>query len=169
MTLSVLFTLAIVLTSCNADEPGAPPQAVLPPATDIPVTPGEPDDDNNDQDNPMSNNLKITVGSTAFNVILEDNATAKAFTTRLPITVNMSELNGNEKYFNLSAGLPAAAFNPGTIRTGDLMLYGSATVVLFYQTFSTSYSYTRIGRVNNPSGLAYALGAGRVQVKFELQ
>ena len=41
------------------------------------------------------------------------------------MTVDMSELHGNEKYYYLSNGLPTASSNPGTIRTGDLMLYGS--------------------------------------------
>ena len=85
------------------------------------------------------------------------------------MTVNMPDLNRNEKYYYLSGSLPTAASNPGTIRTGDLMLYGSNCVVLFYESFSTSYSYTRLGRVNNSSGLASALGSGSVTVTFELQ
>jgi len=48
------------------------------------------------------------------------------------------------------------------------MLYGSNTLVLFYQTFSTSYNYSRIGRIANPAGLADALGLGNTTVKFEL-
>lgn len=84
------------------------------------------------------------------------------------MTVLMSEMNGNEKYCYLSGNLPTAASNPGTIRAGDLMLYGSNCVVLFYETFQTSYSYTRIGRADNPSGLAAALGSGNVTITFEL-
>ena len=117
----------------------------------------------------MSNNLKITVGSASFNATLENNAAATAFKALLPMTINMSELNGNEKYFYLSGNLPTASSNPGTIRTGDLMLYSGSCLVLFYETFSTSYSYTRLGRVNNPSELASALGSGSVTVTFELQ
>ena len=116
----------------------------------------------------MSNNLKVTIGTVSFNATLENNETAKAFERLLPMTVNMSELNNNEKYYYLQNGLPTTPSSPGTIRTGDLMLYGSTCVVLFYETFSTSYSYTRLGRITNPSGLLSALGAGSVNVIFEI-
>ncbi len=49
------------------------------------------------------------------------------------------------------------------------MLYGSSCVVLFYETFSSGYSYTRIGAVDNPEGLSQVLGNGNVTVKFEAQ
>ena len=81
----------------------------------------------------------------------------------------MTELNGNEKYFNLSNSLPTNASKPSSIQAGDLMMYGSSTLVLFYKTFSTSYSYTKLGRVDDPAGLAAALGSGNVTVTFENQ
>ena len=113
--------------------------------------------------------LKITVGANVFTATLYNNATVTAFKTKLPMTINMTELNGNEKYFDLSGNLPANASNLGTIQTGDLMLYGSNTLVVFYKTFSTSYRYTQLGRIDNPSGLAAALGSGNVRVRFELE
>lgn len=113
--------------------------------------------------------LKITVGSSIFTATLQRNPTATAFKSLLPMKVNMVELNRNEKYFDLSQDLPVDASNPGTINTGDLMIYGSSTLVLFYKTFSTSYNYTKIGRINNVEGLAAALGSGSVTVKFELE
>jgi hypothetical protein len=113
--------------------------------------------------------LKITVGTNAFTATLYNNATVTAFKTRLPMTINMKELNGNEKLFDLTDNLPTNASNPRSIQAGDLMLYGSNTVVLFYKSFSTSYSYTPMGRIDDTSGLAAALGSGNITVKFEVE
>lgn len=87
----------------------------------------------------------------------------------LQLTLNMTELNGNEKYHHLSTRLPRDAISPGTIQSGDLMLYGNNSLVLFYKTFETSYSYTRLGRIDDPSGLAAAVGPESVIVTFELK
>ncbi len=119
--------------------------------------------------NTDSMKLKITIGASTFTATLHDNETVTAFKTRLPLTINMKELNANEKYFDLPNNLPSNASNPGSIHAGDLMLYGSTSLVLFYKSFSTSYSYTRVARIDNPSGLVNALGSGNVTVTFELE
>lgn len=111
--------------------------------------------------------INIIIGSKTFTATLADSETGEAFAALLPLSVTMNELNGNEKYHYLSSSLPTAAYQPGTIHAGDLMLYGNNCVVLFYETFNTSYSYTRIGAIDNPSGLAAALGSGNVSVRFE--
>jgi hypothetical protein len=111
--------------------------------------------------------IKITVNSQTFTATLFDNNSAKAFREMLPITLNMTELNGNEKYYDLPKSLPTNSSNPGTIKNGDLMLYGSKTLVLFYKTFSTSYSYTKLGSIDDVTGLASVLGSGDVTVTFE--
>ena len=108
----------------------------------------------------------MTVGERRFAVTLTDNAAARAFAAQLPLTLDMSELNGNEKHVNLPKTLPANASRPGTIWNGDLMLYGADTLVVFYVTFQSSYSYTRLGRVDDPSALPQALGPRGVRVRF---
>lgn len=113
--------------------------------------------------------MKIKIKDHTFTATLYDNATANALKSILPVTVNMTDLNGNEKYFHFSTNLPVNASKPGTIHTGDLMLWGTNSLVLFYKTFSTSYSYTKIGRINEPTGLAAAVGSGNVTITFELQ
>lgn len=104
-----------------------------------------------------------------FAVSLADTEAARAFAARLPLTLDMSDLNDNEKKFDLSTPLPANPSRPGTIRSGDLMLYGSHTIVLFYMTFDSPYAYTRLGRVDDASGLTQALGKRNVLVTFSLQ
>jgi hypothetical protein len=115
-----------------------------------------------------SRRLKITIGGNTYTATMYNNTTAAAFKEKLPVTINMAELNGNEKYFDLPYGLPADAANPGTIQAGDLMLFGPNTLVLFYKTFSTSYRYTRLARIDNPSRLT-ELGSGHYTVKLELE
>ncbi len=120
------------------------------------------------QDNgSMSNKITITIGEKEFDATLADNPTAEAFRKLLPLSITMSELNGNEKLFRLPASLPTQESVPSSIQRGDLMLYGARTVVLFYKSFPTIYSYTRIGRIDDPAGLAVAVGSGSVAVKVE--
>lgn len=130
----------------------------------------ESNQENNDNESNMTGSkILIKVGSGTFTATLLDNNTAIAFQKLLPLTVNMTDLNRNEKYYDLPNGLPVNSSNPGMIRNGDLMLYGSKTLVLFYKTFSTSYSYTRLGKVDDPQGLEAALGPGNAPVTFELK
>ena len=110
--------------------------------------------------------MNVIVNGKTCTAVLEANESARAFAERLPLSVNMTELNGNEKYCRLRERLPSNDSQPKEIHTGDLMLYGGDCVVLFYKDFSTSYSYTRLGRIENPSGLAETLGADDVPIAF---
>ena len=122
----------------------------------------------NSNDEPMqSTKINIKVGSKTFTATLLDNNSAKAFKVMLPFTINMTELNGDEKYYDLPKNLPVNSLNPMTIQNGDLMLFGSKTIVLFYKSFKTSYSYTKLGKIDNSSGLSAALGSGNVTVTIE--
>jgi hypothetical protein len=114
----------------------------------------------------QSGAITVSIGTARFTATLADTDTARAFAERLPLTLAMNDVNGNEKAFELDEALPGAAANPGTIASGDLMLYGSSTIVLFYESFETAYRYSRIGWLDAPDGLAQALGAGDVTVTF---
>ncbi|GAB6121926.1 cyclophilin-like fold protein [Dysgonomonas termitidis] len=148
------------LSACDTDEIRSPEPLQQPENTG----------NDNENENPQENmKMKITIGSTAFTATLESNATATAFKKLLPITITMSELNNNEKYYSLPNSLPTNPINPKTIQNGDLMLYGSQTLVLFYKSFSTSYSYTRLGKVDDTTGLASASGSENITVIFEME
>lgn len=110
--------------------------------------------------------LTVTVGGQEFTVTLAANESARQLETLLPLTLDMNELNGNEKFFYLDTELPTNPYQPGEINAGDLMLYGNNCLVLFYESFTSGYSYTRLGSVDDPAGLAQALGDGEVEVTF---
>ena len=167
MTVYLIMTLPF-LTACNPDDDSMIPDTETPsPEPERTGDGGEDNEgDNNNGDEATSRNISIIVGSTSFSATLDDNETARAFAALLPMTINMTEMNGNEKYYYLPQNLSTNSYSPGTIREGDLMLYGSNCVVLFYETFSSGYSYTRLGRIDNPSGLAEAVGRGNVAVTF---
>lgn len=110
--------------------------------------------------------LWMTVGERRFAITLADNEATRAFAATLPLTLDMEDLHGNEKKKELPDALPTSETRPGTIRNGDLLLWGSRTVVIFYKTFDSAYSYTRLGRVDDPTGLAQALGRSDVRVVF---
>lgn len=158
ITAILLILLLIPILACKTDSDTAQ------------HTTGTVNNDKDTMDNrALGGPIRIRIGSSTFTATLLDNPTATAFKARLPLTIAMSELNGNEKFAQLTNALPTNAANPGTIQTGDLMLYGSNTLVLFYETFPTSYSYTKLGRVDSQSGLATALGSGNIAVTFELE
>jgi len=108
----------------------------------------------------------MTIGEQRFAITLADNAAARALVALLPLTLDLSDLNRNEKYATLPQALPAEASKPGTIHSGDLMLYGPDTLVVFYTNFDSTYAYTRLGRVDDTARLAQALGRRGVQVMF---
>lgn len=110
--------------------------------------------------------IRVTIDQQNFKAALAPNSAAKAFLDFLPVTLDMSELNGNEKYGDWPVQLPMKASCPGKIEAGDLMLYGDQTIVIFYRSFATQYSYTRLGRIENSSALPSLLGRGSVKVSF---
>jgi hypothetical protein len=112
--------------------------------------------------------IHLQIGSKTFTANLFDNESAQTLIAKMPMTITMSELNRNEKYYQMPDTLPTNPEDVRTIKTGDLMLYGSDTLVLFYKSFTTSYSYTKLGYIEEVSGLEQALGSGSVEVTFSL-
>lgn len=110
--------------------------------------------------------IKITISGREFKARLNHCAAAQALCHSMPMTLTMDELNGNEKYCYLKENLPTRSVCPNSIAAGDLMLFGGSCLVLFYQSFTTSYDYTVLGTIENPEGLAEAAGSGPVEVEF---
>ena len=107
--------------------------------------------------------IKVIINNETYSLSLENNNTAKEFINLLPQEFNMSELNGNEKYVYINHSLTTKPYKPNQIEKGDVMLYGDNCLVIFYKSFNTSYSYTKIGHIDNLEDL----GNENIIVKFE--
>lgn len=112
-------------------------------------------------------NIELSIEGSTFNATIYDNPATRLLIDELPLTINMRELNGNEKYYFMDKVYPTSSIDVGYINAGDLMLYGNNCIVLFYESFNTSYDYTPLGYVDNPLGLANILGKGSVNVTFK--
>ena len=111
----------------------------------------------------MKKNAKIIIDNKEYEIKLENNKTAQEFIKLLPQEFKMTELNGNEKYIYLDTTLPTDSYKPNHIETGDVMLFGDNCLVVFYKSFDTSYSYTKIGHIDN---FPY-LSNDNINIKFE--
>ncbi len=91
----------------------------------------------------------VNINNKKLEIDLENNSTTSALIKLLPLKLSMNDLNGNEKYVYLNESLPTNTYSPKHIEAGDVMLFGDNCLVIFYESFDTSYSYSKIGHINN--------------------
>lgn len=112
-------------------------------------------------------NISIQGKNAVFTAQFYDNPTARELYSRLPMTLGMSAM-AHEKYYYLEQSLPTDSERISRIDAGDIMLWGNDCLVVFYESFDTTYSYTRIGRISDVSGLAEFLGSGDATLTFTI-
>lgn len=118
------------------------------------------------KENDFISKINVNINGTDFTATLEDNETTRKFLQMLPLEINMSDLNSNEKYYYFNDSLPNNSSRVGRISNGDIMLYGSDCLVIFYESFNSGYSYTRIGKIDNPSSLKQVVGKGSIKISI---
>ena len=107
--------------------------------------------------------MKVIIDEKEYLLNIEDNETSKAFIKLLPQEFTMNDLNNNEKYIYLDKSLPTNSYQVGQINKGDVMLFGDNCLVIFYKSFDTSYSYTKIGHIDNLPDF----DSNNISVRFE--
>ncbi len=113
--------------------------------------------------------MKVQIGSSVFTATLEDNEAVSALVEMLeasPIVLEMADYSGFEKVGALGTALPASDTQI-TTQPGDIILYNRDQIVLFYG--SNSWSYTRLGQIDDLTGWEAALGSGDVTVVLSLE
>lgn len=115
------------------------------------------------------NTFYVTIEDKRFAATFADTSGAEALKEMLadgPITIDMSDYGGFEKVGPLEQSLPTSNVQT-TTQAGDIVLYQGDQIVIFYG--SNSWSYTRLGKINDLTGWTDALGKGNLSVTFSLQ
>ena len=165
--------LALGLAGCTKPEEAAAPQA----DTNERMLDGEQPDTTETSDTTVTTDsigqeegtmqISVTINDVPFTATIEDAPAGQELLARLPLTLQMEELHGNEKYCYTGQGFGGDQYVPETIEAGDLMVVGSDCLVLFYETFSNGgWSYARVGKIDDPADLAEACGRDTVTVAF---
>lgn len=113
-------------------------------------------------------NIRVTVGNRTFTATPAENNSVDAFIELMktaPVVINMSDYSGFEKVGSLGTSLPTSNSSI-TANAGDIVLYNGNQIVVFYG--SNSWSYTRLGEIDDLSGWEEALGSGDVTVAFSI-
>ena len=124
------------------------------------------------QDNMEENkveNMNVQVGDVVFSATLEENEAVSALVEMMresPVVIQMSDYSGFEKVGSLGTSLPTSN-SQTTTQAGDIVLYNGNQIVIFYG--SNSWSYTRLGHIDDLTGWEDALGSGEVTVTFSLE
>ncbi len=126
-------------------------------------------DDKNSEEEDANMKMKVEVNGNIFYATLEDNSAVNALIEMMenePVVIRMRDYAGFEKVGALGKSLPASN-RQITTESGDIVLYQGNQIVLFYG--SNSWSYTRLGRIDNLDGWEEALGSKDVTVTFSLE
>lgn len=113
--------------------------------------------------------MTLQIGNNTFTATLENNDAVDTLVDMMreePIVIQMSDYSGFEKVGSLGTSLPTSN-KQTTTQSGDIVLYNGNQIVIFYG--SNSWSYTRLGRIDDLSGWEDALGSGDVTVTFSLE
>ena len=165
--------ILVSLTACGEDNGQAGASISAPETVGTESMPQsavhqETDIQNDGEENAVMN-MKVQVGDTIFSATLEENAAVSAFVDMMresPVVLQMSDYSGFEKVGPLGTSLPADN-SQTTTHAGDIVLYNGNQIVIFYG--SNSWSYTRLGHIDDLTGWEEALGNGDVTVTFSLE
>lgn len=122
----------------------------------------------NINNNSNSKSAKLLINNKEYSITLEDNETVDTLINNMPLNLSMSNLNGNEFYSYLDFTLSTNSYNPGKINKGDIYLYGNNCLVIFYESFNTSYSYTKIGKLDDIEVLDNIKSKNNIIVSLEI-
>ena len=158
----------VLLAGCGGETQNAAPSS---PQADFPTagleSPRTGPETTHDTDKKEQTTMKMNVqiGDQTFTATLADTTAAQEFAQMLPMTITLNDYGGFEKVGSLGKSLTTSN-SQTTTAAGDIVLYNGNSIVMFYG--SNSWSYTRLGKIDDLTGWTDALGHGSVSVTFRL-
>lgn len=174
--LAVLFLMLLSvlgLSACsNADQNDIPVTEIdtqeSKPEQEEPPLPTDNDNNNAEVTSEMTT-IQVIINGQEFEAELNDNEAARQLAEMLPMQLDMEDLHDNEKYFYFSDDFDTADEKLKEIHAGDLLIYDSKCLVLFYESFETTYQYTTLGKISDTTGLKEALGKDTATISFQTE
>ena len=124
--------------------------------------------ENKKEDNKELIPVDIIINDNTFSAKLYTSDSTEELINQFPMTINMNEMNGNEKYYYMPSSLTKNEEDIKNIKSGDIMLYGPDCIVIFYKDFETSYKYTRLGYIKDKAKLSDLLkNNNEVKITFQ--
>lgn len=108
----------------------------------------------------------LIIDDKSFSMTLNDSQSAKELYDLLPLNIDMYDLNCNEKYRYLNQKITSNPQRINTINQGEIMLFGDDCLVIFYESFDTTYSYTRLGKINDSKSFYQVVSNRDIQVSI---
>ena len=143
----IIFTLyfLLVLTSCGKSTNSSTPSNTDEPSTTITTPSG--DNQTTREDETANMKLTLKIDGIEVDVIWADNDSVKALKNLAKdgLTINMSKYGGFEQVGSIGSTLPSSDTRI-TTNPGDIVLYSSNQIVIFYD--SNTWSYTKLGHIN---------------------
>ena len=113
--------------------------------------------------------MNVNVNGQDFTATLENNSAVAALVQMMEngsVTLQLDDYAGFEKVGPLGQSLPASD-SQTTTQAGDIVLYQGNQIVMFYG--SNSWSYTKLGRIDDLTGWEEALGSGDVTATLSMK
>ena len=163
----LLAIMLITITSCGKSDNSSTQPTTDEPSTTITT----PQDDNSTTKEDETETMKLTlkIDDMEVDVIWSDNDSVKALKNLAKdgLTINMSKYGGFEQVGSIGSTLPSSDTRI-TTNPGDIVLYSSNQIVIFYD--SNTWSYTKLGHINlSKSELTDLLGDEDVVITLNLK
>ena len=159
--------MLITMISCGKSTNSSTPSNTDDSSTTI--TTSSYDNQTTKEDETANMKLTLKINDIEVDVIWTDNDSVRALKNLAKdgLTINMSKYGGFEQVGFIGSTLPSADSRI-TTNPGDIVLYSSNQIVLFYD--SNTWSYTKLGHINlSKSELTDFLGDENVVITLKLK